>query len=97
MGVQASAPLLGGRLTLGAAQPLVIEAGSARLTYGSGYDLPTRSLVYSVTDASLVGRRRVVFTAGYSRGWRRGSLRIGIGQHVGDGAIRALGGYTLGF
>lgn len=90
-GVQASGPALGGVLSFGVAQPLTIESGRARLTYGSGYDLETRSLLYSSTSADLSSaERRVQLTAGYARQSERSSFRIGMMQDMTDGTLRAL-------
>lgn len=97
IGIQASAPLFGGQFSFGLAQPLTIEWGSARLTYGSAYDLASQSLVYSSADASLAGQRRVMLTAGYAKGGPRSSFRIGLGQYVGEGSIRALGSWSSHF
>lgn len=97
LGIQANAPLLGGIASFGIAQPLTIEAGAARLTYGSGYDLASQSLTYATTDASLAGRCRVMLTAGFAKGGPRSSFRVGVGQYVGDGSVRALGNWRVTF
>lgn len=97
LGIQASAPLLGGMASFGIAQPLTIEAGAARLTYGNGYDLASQSLTYATTDASLAGQRRLMLTAGFAKGGPRSSFRLGVGQYVGNGSVRALGSYSLRF
>lgn len=97
-GLQASGPALGGLLSFGAAQPLTIERGAAQLTFGTGYDLESRSLILGSTMADLTSStRRVQLTAGYARGTARQSLRVGVMQDVADGATRALAGYTRRF
>lgn len=97
-GVQASGPALGGVLSFGIAQPLTLESGHARLTYGSRYDLATRSLIYSSTIADLSSEtRRVQLTAGYARHRQRSSLRIGMMQDMTDGTMRALASFGWRF
>ena len=97
LGVQATGPVLGGLLTFGVAQPLMIESGSAKLTYGTGYDSASQSLEYSTSDASLVGRRRVALTAGFISGGPRNSFRIGASHDLADGSVRALASQTMRF
>jgi len=95
LGIQATGPAIGGMLSFGIAQPLAIESGAARLTYGSGYDLASRSLTYSTTDASLAGQRRLQLTAGFAKGGPRSSFRIGVMQDVSQGATSALAGWSI--
>jgi hypothetical protein len=97
LGFQATGQVLGGLLSFGVAQPLAIESGSAKLTYGAGYDLTSRSLVYRTTKASLAGERRLQLTAGYSTGGVRSSFRIGMMQDVANGATSALAGWNARF
>lgn len=97
LGIQASAALLGGVASFGIAQPLTIESGAARLTYGNGYDLASQSLTYATADASLAGQRRMMLTAGFARGGPRSMFRVGLGQYVGNGSVRVLGSYGLRF
>jgi hypothetical protein len=97
LGVQASGPAFGGLVSFGIAQPLTIESGSAKLTYGTGYDLASRSLTYGSTDASLAGQRRLQLTAGFSKGGPRSSFRFGVMQDVNQGAFSALTGWSLRF
>ena len=98
LGLQASGPMFGGIVSFGVAQPLNIESGSARLTYGSGYDAATRSLVYSNADADLTSAvRRVQITAGFAKGTARSNLRVGMMQDLAQGDTRAVAGYSLRF
>jgi subtilisin family serine protease len=97
-GVQAKGPALGGLLSLGIAQPLTIERGAARLTFGTGYDLASQSLLLGSARADLSSSmRRLQLTAGFARGSARQSLRVGFMQDVTDGTTRALAGYTRAF
>lgn len=88
---------LGGLVSLGVAQPLTIEAGAARLTYASNYDLATRSLIYQSTSASLAGQRRVQLIAGYSTGGPRSTVRIGLMQDLTDGSPSMLAHWAARF
>ncbi|MDR6116250.1 MULTISPECIES: S8 family serine peptidase [unclassified Sphingomonas] len=96
IGVQATGAVPGGLLTLGIAQPLAIEAGAAKLTLGTGYDLASRSILYGVTRASLVGARRVQLTAGYVTHTAM-PLRLGVMHDVTDGSVATLVGWHTGF
>ena len=96
MGLQASKQVAGGVLSLGIAQPLTVESGAAKLTYGTGYDLASRSRAYSTTEASLAGTRRLQLTAGYAAGGPRTSIRIGLMQDMVDRSTRALIGAPSG-
>jgi len=97
-GLQFSGPALGGKLSFGVSQPLTIESGEARLTLGSGYDLATRSLLYSSSSASLASdRRRLQLTIGFVRGTTRSSLRLGVMRDITDRSSRALVGYSASF
>lgn len=98
IGLQANGPVLGGVLSFGVAQPLNIESGIAKLTLGSGYDLASRSLTYSSSEASLAtGERRLQLTAGFARNWMGSSLRLGVMQDLTDKSTKALAGYSLRF
>lgn len=95
VGLQAHGQMLRGVVSFGIAQPLTIEAGSARLTYGTGYDLETQSLTYSTANASLAGQRRLQLTTGYSTGGYRSTFRVGAMRDVNLGATTALVGWNV--
>ena len=97
LGFQMTGTALGGLVSLGVAQPLTIEAGAARLTYASNYDLATRSLIYQSSSASLAGQRRVQLTAGYSTGGPRSTVRIGLMQDLTDGSPSMLAHWAARF
>jgi subtilisin family serine protease len=94
LGLQATTAMWDGRLSMGVAQPLVVEEGAARLTYGAGYDPLTRTLTYRTTQASLAGQRRFQLTAGYARGGPRSSFRVGVMQDVARRSTSGLVGWT---
>lgn len=97
LGLQASGPALGGMVSFGIAQPLTIESGAAKLTYGTGYDLASQSLTYGTSNASLAGQRRLQLTAGFAKGGPKSSFRLGVMQDVNQGAFSALGGWSARF
>jgi subtilisin family serine protease len=98
LGLQATGPMFGGALSLGIAQPLTIERGTAHLTVGNGYDLASRSLTYGSSDADLAStERRLQLTAGFVRGTKSSTVRLGLMQDVADGSQRVLAGYRLAF
>ncbi|WP_374944935.1 S8 family peptidase [Sphingomonas sp.] len=97
-GLQASGPLLRGVLSFGIAQPLTIESGRAKLTFGTGYDLASRSLLVSSTAADLASStRRLQLTTGFSRGTARSNFRMGVMRDMSDGTTRGLAGYSHAF
>ncbi len=98
VGFQANGPALGGVLSLGVAQPLTIESGRARLTFGSGYDAAAQAVTVRSTSAELASaKRRVQLTAGFMRGTARSNFRIGVMKDVADGSTLALAGYATAF
>lgn len=97
LGLQATGPAFGGLVSFGIAQPLSIEAGSARLTYGNGYDLATQSLAYSTERADLAGRRRLQLTTGFETGRRNMPLRVGFMHDVESGSVSGLAGTGIRF
>lgn len=64
LGFQITGTALGGLIRLEVAQPLMIDAGAARLTYANGYGLARPPLIYQSTSDSLAGQHRVQLTAG---------------------------------
>ncbi|AJP72149.1 peptidase S8 and S53, subtilisin, kexin,sedolisin [Sphingomonas hengshuiensis] len=94
-GIQASRPAFGGSISLGVGQPLKIESGAARLTYASGYDLASESLIYDTAQASLAGTRRLQLTGGYTRVGDVSSLRLGVMHDTRDGSTSALAGWSV--
>ncbi|WP_380876180.1 hypothetical protein ACFB49_07650 [Sphingomonas sp. DBB INV C78] len=93
-GVQATRPALGGALSLGVAQPLMIESGTAHLTFGSGYDVTTQTLRFANVDVPLSGERRFTLTAGYALATAIANVWLGVMHDVRDastGAILSLG------
>lgn len=98
MGLQADGPLLGGVLSLGVAQPLRVEKGSAHLTVPTGYDYDSTSLIYSHENASLAAdKREVQFTAGFAHAVHGGSIRLGVTQAVNVNDRRAMAGWSMHF
>jgi hypothetical protein len=95
VGFQAIGQAFGGLVSFGIAQPLTIESGAARLTYASAYDLASRSLVYSTSNASLAGERRVQLTAGFAKGGPRSQFRFGVMQDVNQRSTSALTGWSI--
>jgi hypothetical protein len=77
LGIQANGPLLGGTMSFGIAQPLMVESGKARINVASGYDLESQSLLYTMTDANLRGQRRLQVTTGFEKRDDTVTLRFG--------------------
>jgi hypothetical protein len=97
-GLTVDGPVGGGRMSVGLAQPLTVESGSARLHVASGYDLGSQSLVYSDRTASLRGdRREYQLSAGYERQVGRYALRLGVSRNMVYGDTGAALSYGLAF
>jgi hypothetical protein len=94
-GLLASGPAFGGSFSFGIAQPLTIEAGTAYLTLGSGYDLDARALLFGTSSARLAsGTRRIDATMGFTRSFASGSLRLGAARDMASGDTKALLGWS---
>jgi len=93
MGLTATGPAWGGRLSFGLAQPLSVISGNAQLSYGNSYDLASQSLVYGTSQASLANRVRYQMTAGYEKAIGSAHLRIGATKDINTGEARALATY----
>ncbi|SFG04062.1 Serine protease, subtilisin family [Novosphingobium sp. CF614] len=94
-GFAASRPLMGGRLSLGVAQPLTVVSGRGIYTVGSGYDLASRSLVFSNRGVDFSGRIDPLLMLGYARGGRRSQLRLALAGTPDARDMRALGTWRL--
>lgn len=90
LGIQAKGHALGGTVSLGLAQPLVIESGRATINLAAGYDLATRSLVFHQSDVELRGKRRLQVTTGFAAEGLNSSLRLGSLFDMSTGAAAAL-------
>ena len=67
-------------LSLGLAQPLNVEQGSATLNWSDGYDLGARALTFRSERVSLAGDRQLLATLGVSRGTFRFGLVEGLAR-----------------
>jgi len=85
----------GGRVSLGVAQPLTVVSGRGTYTLGSGYDLASRSLLFSSRPVDFSGRIDPLLTIGYERGGPRSSLRLGVASTTDAQDVRALGTWRL--
>lgn len=94
-GLSASRAALDGRVRLGLALPLVAVAGSGELTYASGYDLGSRSLLYSRERVGLVGRYNPMMSLGYERLGRSSSLRLAAATDTAANDWRAVAAWQL--
>ncbi|VWX55111.1 S8 family peptidase [Novosphingobium sp. 9U] len=94
-GLSASHAAFGGRVRMGLALPLVAFAGSGELTYAIGYDLTSRSLVYSRQRVGLTGRIDPVMSVGYERGGAASAFRLAAATNASGGDWRALASWRL--
>jgi len=94
-GVRADGPALGGFLSFSVAQPLAIESGTARLTYGTAYDVETGALSYNRLDVPLTGKRRILLAGAYAKPLAGGELRVGWMHAVQDNETAALLSFAM--
>ncbi|WP_238539017.1 S8 family peptidase [Novosphingobium sp. AP12] len=94
-GLTAGRALGGGRMTFGIAQPLTVISGEGTYTVGSGYDLASRSLLFTNRSVDFGGRIDPLVTFGFERGGEHSQLRVGLAANVGVSDVRALGTWRL--
>lgn len=94
-GITASRALLGGRMSLGLAQPLMVVSGNGTYTVGSSYDLASRSLLFSNRRVDFSGHLNPLLSIGYERNGRKSQLRLGLAGTLDAGDVRALGTWRL--
>jgi len=96
-GLVSAADMDGGVLTLGIAQPLTVEHGTANMHISTGYDLNSKSLTYSDIGASLAGDRRFQIVGGYAKPVAGGSLNIGVMHDVSTNTTTGMMTYGIRF
>lgn len=94
-GLTASRPAFGGVLRFGVAQPLTVISGKGTYTVGSGYDLATRSLLFTDRRVDFSGSFSPLLTVGYEKGGPRSQLRFGVASTADARDVRALGTWRL--
>ncbi|MEE4207262.1 MAG: peptidase S8, partial [Erythrobacter sp.] len=94
-GLIGSYPALGGRLSLGLAQPLVVLGGDASLSIGSGYDLDRRALLLQDRKVNLAGEIAPQFTFGFEKRGERSDLRFGMASDARARDIRGIASWRL--
>ncbi|MBB4861087.1 hypothetical protein HNO88_004441 [Novosphingobium chloroacetimidivorans] len=94
-GLSASYGVWGGQMRLGLALPLVAFAGSGELTYASGYDVATRSLVFDRERLDLTGHHDPVMSMGYERVGAISALRLAAAKDTATSDWRALASWRL--
>lgn len=95
-GVTASRPLLGGRLNVGIAQPLVVLSGSGRFTVASGYDLAHRGLVFEDRRVDFSSGMAPRFSIGFDRARAHSRFSFGASSGAGFGDVRSVVTWSLG-
>lgn len=94
-GLTAGRALAGGRMTFGLAQPLTVISGKGTYTVGSGYDLASRSLLFTNRSVDFRGRIDPLVTFGFERGGEHSQLRMGLAGTLDASDMRALGTWRL--
>ena len=96
-GVTASRPALGGIMSFGVGQRLLAIDGEATNTTGTGFDLASRSLIFSERQFSLAGKMRPKLTFGYERRGERSAFRFGAASDLTAQDIQALASWSVRF
>ncbi|GGC02069.1 hypothetical protein GCM10011494_20740 [Novosphingobium endophyticum] len=94
-GLTASRRAFGGLLRFGVAQPLAVVSGKGTYTVGSGYDLASRSLLFTDRRLDFSGGFDPLLTFGFERNGARSHLRFGMAGTADVRDIRALGTWRL--
>ncbi|MCT2400974.1 S8 family peptidase [Novosphingobium mangrovi (ex Huang et al. 2023)] len=94
-GVTASRALLGGVLRFGVAQPLTVVSGQGTYTVGSGYDLASRSLLFTDRRVDFSGGFDPLLTLGFEKRSARSQVRLGMASTTDGRDLRALGTWRL--
>ena len=94
-GLTASRPAFGGILRFGVAQPLTVISGKGTYTVGSGYDLASRSLLFSDRRVDFSGGFDPLLTVGFEKGGPRSQLRFGMASTSDARDVRMLGTWRL--
>ena len=93
--VTISRAALGGMLRLGLAQPLTVVSGEGTYTIGSGYDLATRSLLFTDRRVDFAGAIDPLLTVGFEKGAPRSQLRVVVASTADTRDLRAMGAWRL--
>jgi hypothetical protein len=96
-GLIASRPALGGRLSFGLAQPLVVLDGAATFTVGDSYSLDVRGLLFQDRRVNLSGDIVPQFTIGYEKLAERSDFRLGAAADARGQDVRAVASWNLRF
>ena len=96
-GFTISREALGGRMSLGLAQPLLVLSGNATFTVGERYDLATRGLQFQDRRVDLSGSMAPQFTFGYEKRTERSDFRIGAASDAQAQDVRGVASWNLRF
>jgi hypothetical protein len=88
---------LGGRISFGLGQPLIVLGGDATFTLGDGYDLDTRSLLFAERRVNLSGTLAPQFTFGFEKRGERSDFRIGAASDAHGRDVRGIIAWNLRF
>jgi hypothetical protein len=94
-GLTASRPAFGGIVRVGVAQPLTVISGEGTYTVGSGYDLASRSLLFTDRRVDFSGGLDPLLTLGFERSGPRSQLHFGMAGTPDARDIRALATWRL--
>ena len=90
-GLTVSRSFPGGRMSLGLVQPLTVVSGAGTYTLGTGYDLESRSLLFSQRRVDFSGQIDPLLTLGYEYGDAYSQMRLGLASNGDASDVRALG------
>lgn len=96
-GVVATQQMIGGRVSVGLAQPLVVLSGNGTLTVGSDYDPVNRRLLFDERTVHFGGQIQPQITFGFEKNGLASALRVGAATDARARDVRAIGSWTMRF
>ncbi|WP_121119879.1 S8 family peptidase [Croceibacterium ferulae] len=96
-GVVATQQMIGGRVSVGLAQPLVVLSGTGTLTVGSDYDSVSRRLLFDERTVHFGGQIQPRITFGFEKNGLASALRVGAATDARARDMRAIGSWTMRF
>lgn len=96
-GVVANQQMMGGRVSVGLAQPLVVLSGNGTFTVGSDYDPVSRRLLFAERTVHLGGQIQPQITFGFATNGPVSALRVGAATDTRARDMRAIGSWTMRF
>lgn len=96
-GVVATQQMVGGVVSVGLAQPLMVLSGKGTFTLGSDYDPVSRRLLFAERTIDFGGQVQPHVTFGFEKHRSGSALRVGAATDARTRDMRAIGSWTMRF